>query len=725
MRTLLNQFSEEFGNTVDPLFPSLTEVHQALQGADAENPARAVLPQIQELTDQLQTLSDRVAEQRAYVLIFGPLKSGKSTLMNALSAEYVSEVTALPAYPCLVNVSHAPSRELVLTRYDGSAETVQDLPGMRAELDQAHAELAERMREVEATDESFDPGQHAPRAVRRVEIKLPAEELEKSGTVLVDTPGLYTRMKFGYDRMTRDFRDTAACAIFVVRPDNLFLEQVFDEFNELLELFSRIFLVVNLDTTKQDLQPDGSLQPSLEHEDPSRILDAFEQLSMSAPLKAAFDEGRLEIYPVDLLRAASKRLRLEDGDPEEDGDGFQGFRGDLTDYLNSSDYLAAFLGDSLRRAASLTGDLAETCQAGPVRELAGLAADLERDQSVAQQKLDTLKRLEGFSWEEAYRPLREELAASAQEIAEAVREKAGRALVGSLESWYRTDASLQDLGDQELAPLLSSFQNELALAIHQALHQMIQDGSGGPTVPSGVRVSLTAAGLSLDQIGREVFDALDPYAGIEPATLPIRSQEIPVKKGFWDWLLFRSQAKVARRLFGPDPKPKNRVPKAAKAKRLGPPARQMLSRTVTDFFDSFSPRSLERLLDRVFHDYSRPSIQALQAGLATLERSCRDRLQTAERRLAEIARVRRSLGALEGDLGDIRGRLDEMSQLYAQIPDGGDGPPAVPEILPGDPADEELALEMEEGPPSVPGTPSEPAPEADRAAPEPDSVTGA
>ena len=34
-----------------------------------------------------------------YVMIFGPLKSGKSTLMNAIAAAYVSEVSSLPAYP--------------------------------------------------------------------------------------------------------------------------------------------------------------------------------------------------------------------------------------------------------------------------------------------------------------------------------------------------------------------------------------------------------------------------------------------------------------------------------------------------------------------------------------------------------------------------------------------------------------------------------------------------
>ena len=52
----------------------------------------------------------------------------------------------------------------------------------------------------------------------------------------------------------------------------------------------------------------GTLVPSLEQEDPLRIIDAFENLAMGAPLKRAADAGRLKLYPVDLLRAASARL---------------------------------------------------------------------------------------------------------------------------------------------------------------------------------------------------------------------------------------------------------------------------------------------------------------------------------------------------------------------------------------------------------------------------------
>ena len=173
---------------------------------------------------------------------------------------------------------------------------------------------------------------------------------------------------------------------------------MFDEFEDLLDLFSRIFLVVNLDTTKTDLSPDGTLVPSLEQEDPLRSIDAFENLAMSAPLKAAADEGRLKIYPVDLLRAASHRLQSEEG--EENGEpargqaNFDAFLGDLTEYLNSTDYLVAFLGDSLRRATRLIGALRAVAEHESVDALRATADALD-DTPVAELRRQIYSRIFG------------------------------------------------------------------------------------------------------------------------------------------------------------------------------------------------------------------------------------------------------------------------------------------------------------------------------------------
>ena len=81
------------------------------------------LATLNDLRARLRSLTDKLDSQHAYLLIFGPLKSGKSTLMNAISGAYVSEVTSLPGYPCLVFVQDSNRARYSVTRYNGR-ETV-------------------------------------------------------------------------------------------------------------------------------------------------------------------------------------------------------------------------------------------------------------------------------------------------------------------------------------------------------------------------------------------------------------------------------------------------------------------------------------------------------------------------------------------------------------------------------------------------------------------------
>jgi energy-coupling factor transporter ATP-binding protein EcfA2 len=309
IKTDIFEFCQDFAGILKPFSKTLESVRSGIKDTRDVAALQRPLAAFSDVHHRLESLINKVAEQQAYVIIFGPLKSGKSTLMNAISAAYVSEVTSLPAYPCLVHVKHGEDYSFVATRYSGEKLRFADNAALQTLIEESHETLATRLREIEEIGEKFDPGVHYPDAIRRVDVVVPTRNLRDSLTVMVDTPGLYTRMKFGYDLMTREFRNSAACAVFVVKTDNLFLEQVFEEFNQLLDLFSRIFLVVNIDTNKRDLNADGSLRPSLESRSPGEVIRAFESLVMSAPLRRAKEEGRLQIYPIDLLSSAAEALK--------------------------------------------------------------------------------------------------------------------------------------------------------------------------------------------------------------------------------------------------------------------------------------------------------------------------------------------------------------------------------------------------------------------------------
>jgi len=680
MRTLLSQFCEEFDSAVRPFLEPLRRAAETL-GEDPGSPhARAVLPGLIDVADQFTVLADKVAEQQAYVLIFGPLKSGKSTLMNAMSAAYVSEVTSLPAYPCMVYVSDSDQRKFTVTRYNGDLEVFQDPAALRMQVARAHNELADRIRKVEAEGIEFDPLQHFDEAIRRVDVKVPAGELAHSGSVLVDTPGLYSRMKFGYDRMTKEFRNAAACAIFVVKTDNLFLEQVFDEFNQLLNLFSRIFLVVNLDSTKQDLMPDGSMVPSLESDDPIRVVEAFENLSMSQPLKAAADEGRLRIYPVDLINAAARRLanghsqdetaseakREPDGIASSGQADFDVFMRDLSDYLGSSEYLVAFLGDSLRRASTLLDEADQACRHASVQAIGTRMDTLEERRADTGRKLEALGRLADYDWAEALRGLERELREVGDREAAVVCERSSREVAAALDRWFEGDASLQSLLQRDLTPLVTGSQRSLALAVHGRLSEDVASGASGVALPHEVARDLFVLGIQWSEFGRGGLDGLDPVAGIEAGGPLLETADVPVKRSLWDWLLFRSRHRVQERLFGPAERPDRRVPRDLKAKRLGGEARARMESLLAAYQEERLPGELDALTRRIFDDYARAVVGALSERLASRETELEAERSSIEEELRRLRKVLNHVEELGMASARTRGAVDELAHRYDQ-----------------------------------------------------------
>ena len=729
MKTLLSQFCDEFGEVVGPLLDPLRSLSQTLgsaseQGVLGGTPGAAgpgFVAGFQDLRHRLERLAEKVAEQQAYVLIFGPLKSGKSTLMNSISAAYVSEVTALPAYPCMVFVNHGEDREFVVTRYNGTTQTFGAPASMRMQVNRDHAELADRIRAEERAGRDFDPALHFPEAIRRIDVKVKAEELAHSGAVLVDTPGLYSRMKFGYDRMTREFRNAAACAIFVVKTDNLFLEQVFEEFNDLLELFSRVFLVVNLDSTKMDLRPDGTLTPSLEREDPVRIVQAFETLSMSSPIKEAVEQGRLRLYPVDLQRAASKRLQEtaqaaagQQGETTEESTDFGSFLGDLTEYLNSTDYLLAFLGDSLKQADLLIKESHDLCATSSVRALVRRSDELATERTAEQQRLATHERLDKVDWAPSFESLERGLAEAVTQRANQLEQKTLQRIDESVAAWFETDEGLRGLIDEGLMPALVSYQTEVANDLENALRERSQTGSAGALVADGLARDLEFLRVRLGDFASEGQIGVLPRACVQQTKVPIDLSEMPIRKSLMDWLLLRTQNKLRRKFVGDGSGEGviQRLPRTVKIKRFGEVGRAHLCDQIHAALGGWFGQTRRRIAGKECEDYRMGVVTALGSRLATLRATTENRLGEIEGELLVLRRISGNLESLETALERAKGDVADLTGRYAET----DPQELIRELVPAKPLEptfglhptEELELEDEE-----PRTPPEPAESSD------------
>ena len=564
MKSEIHQFctvcSQSLGTLPEALLKAATQFERGGGGV-----LKGSLVTLNDLRARLRSLTDKLESQNAYLLIFGPLKSGKSTLMNAISGAYVSEVTSLPGYPCLVFVQDSQTTRYSVTRYNGRETILSSGIELKAVVEDAHPVLADRIRTAEERGEAFDPGTNFPEAIRRVDIKVPVPALDESAMILVDTPGLYSRMNFGYDVLTREFRDGAACAVFVVKTDNLFLEQVFAEFNQLLGLFSRIFIVVNVDASKRDLAPDGSLRPSAESENPGRVVEAFKTLSMAGPMRAAYEAGRVRIHAVDLLSAASSILSRTDGTASPLPQ-FEAFQHDLIEYLNSSDYTREFIRDSLRQSRTLCDEMQAVIANEEVTSLRARQDALGAEILALNARIAATDQLLQTDWNALYQPLREEIQRGAEDAVTTKTAQLREEIRQGFTRWMTEKDSLVALPHLQWNPALTDAARSLAEETRARLARLCGTVHAGLELSPEMIADLKTAGFSPRESGdRALADArADEYPSSYKMILQMEA--IPVRKSFADWLLFRGRAKVRQRLFGVDGN--REIPAPEKEKRL-------------------------------------------------------------------------------------------------------------------------------------------------------------
>lgn len=664
MRTQLGTYCHKFDGTLRPVLQDLDLAIKALEAASDDTPSKSLHVPLLELQHQLRALCDKVAEQQAYVLIFGPLKSGKSTLMNAIAASYVSEVSSLPAYPCLVFVRAGKTRQYVVKLYDGSTRTFQQPKQLHDDIAKAHTELAAAIRAAESRGLDFDPAEHFPKAIRRVDVHVPDSQLEKTGAVLVDTPGLYTRMRFGYDRMTRDFRDAAACAIFVVKSDTLFLEQVFAEFQQLLDLFSRIFLVVNVDSHKQDVGPDGKLVPSLEQSRPEEVLKAFERLAMSAPLQQAAKDGRVRMYPVDLLHAASNALSKEDKSKAPAS--FLAFEKDLSDYLASTEYLSAFLRDSLQRAEGLLTEMQTHFDHEDAKRLERRLTELDEDREWLKTEQKKVENALQLDWSESFARSHRDLVAEVERSARDHGAKLLRTLGASIDTWFLSSQSLEWLVQGQWSPLVKDYREACLEAASKAFSQAGAQMDAGFDLPDGISELSRRAGVDLRVLRSHSLDSLGQVSWPKHAVVPVDVRTIPVKKGVMDRISFRSVDKVRTRIFGAFDKPDVKIPGRDKAKHLGEAGRLHLHQRVAQFRGVLLPQTTESIGDHFGSRFMAAAGKMLCEQLKDYAPRIADKLASIESERTYLMSVASPLRDLSELTGNTKTQLSALASQFVR-----------------------------------------------------------
>jgi len=255
------------------------------------------------LQKDLQSLLQRLAEDRFYLTLAGQFSRGKSTLMNAMLGMDRLPTGVVPVTSVVTAVSYN-TRERVMLHFENSNLT-HEVP---------LSELAEWI------TEQGNPGNQ--RKIDMAEVQLPSELLRR-GAFFVDTPGLGSAV-IENTKTTHRFLPHIDALVLVTSFEFPLSQEEIGFLVRTREMHRRIFLVIN----KQDLCTTRQREQVLE----------FIRSCVAEQTEA----GEIPIFPVSASEALAGKLERE---PERlERSGLPAFERALVDYLlkdRSRDLLAA------------------------------------------------------------------------------------------------------------------------------------------------------------------------------------------------------------------------------------------------------------------------------------------------------------------------------------------------------------------------------------------------
>ena len=611
--TRLGSFSTEFEEALHELRAELQRIGAGFDALPEDTGCTPLGVGFREHAQELARLFGRLRSERSTVFVFGQENSGKSTLINAFARRPLLEVSPLPGYPTPVFVEHGATDEVACQRFDGTQLTGLGAVAARIELRRAQAELAPLLRNGRERS-----GEHArTKALRRVDVSVTNPEMKESRVRFVECPASANPLFENWADLLMGSHAGPGVAVFCVRAETLFHGGAFDGIEDLLALFERVFVVVNVDGASRDLSEHGEVVAGLAVNAPTRLVEAFEGQCSRERLLEAIEAEKVRLFPIDLLQAAGSAVRtLEDLPLEEEDDAestepladpFPGPRASrpsegtpalreletaLSRALDDSDELSTLIKSTLRRSREILGETLRLLEAS---EVARARAELARAVETKARTLEiraTLGRLIGrgereWELEPCFTRLRERLQADARRAADQQQAELGQVFLSVLNDWFESEESLGELIEKRLKPRLSDARAE----IHRAVALGLREGWGvelraGSSFGEPVASELQATGVEPERFDEPVSDGLGALEDPQPLQ-PVDLDAIQVGAGFFDRLLLRSGARLRRKVFGPPTAPNRALSSRQKAKRFDAPAREALRANVIARIDDY------------------------------------------------------------------------------------------------------------------------------------------
>ncbi len=181
--------------------------------------------------ESLAEISQKIRENRFYLVVLGEFKRGKTTFINALLGEPLLPTAVVPLTSIVTMMRYGPEERVEVIFEDGRIE--------RISMQELHLFVTER----------GNPGNE--KGVKRVEVSYPSPFLQ-DGVYLVDTPGVGSVFANNTE-VTYSFMPKADAAIFLLAADPPISQSELAFLKDVRQSIRKVFFVQNkVDRLDQD-----------------------------------------------------------------------------------------------------------------------------------------------------------------------------------------------------------------------------------------------------------------------------------------------------------------------------------------------------------------------------------------------------------------------------------------------------------------------------------------
>jgi len=266
------------------------------------------------------------------------------------------------------------------------------------------------------------------------------------------------------------------------------------------------------------------------------------------------------------------------------------------------------------------------------------------------KKIAAIDRLLAEKWEDSFSKVKKQQAEKAGQLISARSAQLGKDLKSSIDRWYEGSDSLRDLAQTHWSGLLREAGSTLTNEITTSTRSIVQGALGGAEPTATVMLDLHVAGVDVSPVASLAQPSLSLKNDLALYVASISGEDVPVRKTFGDWLLFRSMASIRRRTFGEDLA--QAIAPEVKAKRLSDAGRTALDELAEKTKTALFPKLPQEFSDKLFNGYVAKYVQELQA--------------TLKRRKAELEAERAELQAPFDANAQILTALDTMRDTAAE-----------------------------------------------------------